>query len=153
GQDEIAAWLPQAQAAGTRIIFAVSPMHARDLTANTAARAQFTSCVTRLATPFPTVKDYLIGNEPNQPRFWLPQYSPVGKPLAAEQFLPVLASSYDALKAVDPAINVIGVGLSPRGNDQPFAKSNSSRPPRRLLHDPGRAYRATGRKNPIMYDV
>ena len=27
--------------------------------------------------------------------------------------------SYDALKAVNPAINVIGVGLSPRGNDQP----------------------------------
>ena len=29
GQDEIAAWLPQAQAAGTRIIFAVSPLKAR----------------------------------------------------------------------------------------------------------------------------
>ena len=153
GQDEIAAWLPQAQAAGTRIIFAVSPMHARDLTANTAARAQFTSFVTQLATTFPTVKDYVIGNEPNQPRFWLPQYSPVGKPLAAAQFLPVLASSYDALKAVDPAINVIGVGLSPRGNDQPFAKSNSSRSPVRFLHDLGVAYRATGRTKPIMDEL
>jgi hypothetical protein len=56
--------------------------------------------MTLLATTFPTVKDYVIGNEPNQPRFWAPQYSDTGKPLAAAQYLPVLASSYDALKAV-----------------------------------------------------
>jgi len=153
GRDEIAAWLPQAQAAGTRIVFAVSPMHARDFTANPAARAQFAAFLTLLATTFPSVKDYVIGNEPNQPRFWLPQYSPVGKPLAAAQFLPVLASAYDALKAVNPAINVIGVGLSPRGNDQPFAKSNSSRSPVRFLHDLGVAYRATGRTKPIMDEL
>ena len=38
-------------------------------------------------------------------------------------------SSYDALKAVDPGINVIGVGLSPRGNDNPRASGNVSRLP------------------------
>ena len=85
----------------------------------------------------------MIGNEPNQPRFWLPQFSDTGKPLAAAQYLPVLAASYDALKAVDPTINVIGVGLSPRGNDQPLAKSNRSRSPVRFLHDLGVAYRAS----------
>ena len=76
------------------------------------------------AQTFPTVKDYVIGNEPNQPRFWLPQYRPAGKPLAAAQYLPVLAH-YDALKAVDPTINVIGIGLSPRGNDQPIAPATA----------------------------
>ena len=66
------------------------------------------------------MKDYVIGNEPNQPRFWRPQYSTArASRVAAAQYVPVLAASYDALKAVDPAINVIGVGLSPRGNDQP----------------------------------
>ena len=95
----------------------------------------------------------MIGNEPNQPRFWLPQFSPDGKPLAAAQFLPVLAASYDALKAVDPTINVIGVGLSPRGNDQPFAKSNVSRSPVRFLHDLGVAYRASGRTKPLMDEL
>ena len=153
GQDEIAAWLPQAQAAGTRIIFAVAPLNARDLTATPDARTRFTAFVTQLATTFPTVKDYVIGNEPNQPRFWLPQFSPAGKPLAAAQYLPVLAASYDALKAVDPTINVIGVGLSPRGNDQPFAKSNASRSPVRFLHDLGVAYRATGRIKPLMDEL
>ena len=28
----------------------------------------------------------MIGNEPNQPRFWLPQFSDAGKPLAAAQY-------------------------------------------------------------------
>ena len=152
-QAELAAWLPQAQAAGTWIIFAVAPLDAHGLTATPGAKAQFAAFVTQLATTFPTVKDYVIGNEPNQPRFWLPQFSPVGKPLAAAQFLPVLAASYDALKAVDPTINVIGVGLSPRGNDQPFGKSNRSRSPVRFLHDLGVAYRATGRTKPVMDEL
>ena len=153
GEADIASWLPQAQAAGIRIVFSVAPANAKDLTSGHGRMAEFGTFMTQLATRFPTVKDYVIGNEPNQPRFWLPQYSPVGKPLAAAQFLPVLASSYDALKEVDPTINVIGVGLSPRGNDQPFAKSNSSRSPVRFLHDLGVAYRATGRTKPIMDEL
>ena len=36
--------------------------------------------------------------------------------------------SYDALKETDPTINVIGVGLSPRGNDQPTARATSPAP-------------------------
>jgi hypothetical protein len=65
----------------------------------------------------------------------------------------VLASSYDALKAVDPTINVIGIGLSPRGNDQPFGKSNRSRSPVRFLHDLGVAYRASHRPKPLMDEL
>ena len=45
------------------------------------------------------------------------------------RLLPLLAAAYDALKAVDPAIRVVGLGLSPRGNDQPNARTTSrSRP-------------------------
>jgi hypothetical protein len=65
----------------------------------------------------------------------------------------MLIAGYDALKAVDPTITVIGVGLSPRGNDQPFAKSNASRSPVRFLHDLGVAYRATKRTKPIMDEL
>jgi len=150
GQGEIAAWLPQAQAAGTRIIFAVAPAKADGLTATPGAKTQFAAFLSELAATFPTVKDYVIGNEPNQPHFWLPQFSPVGKPLAAAQYLPVLAASYDALKAVDPTINVIGVGLSPRGNDNPFGKDSRSRSPVRFLHDLGLAYRSSHRTKPLM---
>ena len=96
----------------------------------------------------------MIGNEPNQPRFWLPQFStPSGKALAAAAYLPFLARSYDALKAVDPSITVIGVGLSPRGNDQPGAPSNASRSPVRFLRELGAAYRASKRTKPLMDEL
>jgi hypothetical protein len=153
GQAAIAKWLPQAQVSGTRIVFAVAPLNARDLTATPDAKTRFAAFVQKLAQTFPAVKDYVIGNEPNQPRFWAPQYSTVGKPLAAAQYLPVLAGSYDALKAVDPTLNVIGVGLSPRGNDQPLAKDNRSRSPVRFLHDLGQAYRLSGRTKPLMDEL
>ncbi|MDX6506116.1 MAG: hypothetical protein QOG06_760, partial [Gaiellaceae bacterium] len=153
GQAEIAKWLPQAQASGIRIIFAVAPHDAHDLTGTPGATAKFVAFVQKLAQTFPSVKDYVIGNEPNQPRFWLPQFSPTGRALAAAQYLPILAGSYDVLKARNPTINVIGVGLSPRGNDQPFAKSNISRSPVRFLHDLGVAYRATGRTRPLMDEL
>jgi hypothetical protein len=150
---DIASWLPTAQAAGVRIVFSVAPANAKDLTAAPNRVAEFGTFMTELATRFPTVKDYVIGNEPNQPRFWLPQYSPTGQPVAAAQYLPMLAAGYDALKAVDPTITVIGVGLSPRGNDKPSATSNASRSPVRFLHDLGVAYRATKRTKPIMDEL
>ena len=153
GQAEIVKWLPQAQVSGTRIIFAVSPVQAKGLTATPSAKGQFITFVKQLAATFPTVKDYVIGNEPNQPYFWTPQYSAAGKPLAAAQYLPVLAGSYDALKAQDPTINVIGVGLSPRGNDMAKGKNNRSRSPVRFLADLGRYYKLSGRKTPIMDEL
>lgn len=154
-QAEIQSWLPQAQAAHTRIIFAVSPLKARGLTGSgsPAAVSQFVAFVQQLATTFPMVKDYVIGNEPNQTLFWLPQFSPVGKPLAAADYLRVLSQSYDALKAIDPTINVIGIGLSPRGNDRPNAKSNVSRSPVRFIRDLGVAYRASHRTKPLMDEL
>jgi hypothetical protein len=147
---EIHSWLPQARVAGVRIIFAVAPLHARDLTASPAAPAEFVAFIEQLARSFPMVKDYVIGNEPNQPRFWLPQFSAARKPLSAAAYEPVLARAYDALKAINPAIRVIGVGLSPRGNDQPAAKNNVSRSPVRFLQDLGVAYRASHRTKPLM---
>jgi hypothetical protein len=152
GQAQIATWMPQAQASGTRIVFAVAPLNAADLTASPSAKAQFVAFVRQVAKTFPMVKDYVIGNEPNQPRFWLPQF--IGsKPVSAASYLPVLAGSYDALKAVDPTITVMGLGLSPRGNDQPSAKSNRSRSPVRFLHDLGVAYRVSGRTKPLMDEL
>jgi hypothetical protein len=152
-QAEVHAWLPQAQTTGTRIVFAVASLSAGDLSASPAARAQFVAFVRKLAQTFPTVKDYVIGNEPNVNFFWRPQFSPSGKALSAAMYEPVLAASYDALKSVDPSITVIGIGLSPRGNDNPRAKDNPSRSPVRFLRDLGAAYRASGRTTPLMDEV
>jgi hypothetical protein len=153
GQDQIAQWLPMAQSAGIRVVFAITPHSARDITGSPAASGEFAGFVQHVAQTFPSVKDYVIGNEPNQPLFWLPQFDAADRPVAASAYEPVLAASYDALKAVDPTINVIGVGLSPRGNDNPHARSNISRSPVRFLHDLGVAYRASHRVKPIMDEL
>jgi hypothetical protein len=150
---QVQGWLPQAQATGTRIVFAVTPVSATDLAASQAARAQFIAFLVKLAKTFPAVKDYVIGNEPNVNRFWRPQFGPAGQALAAAAYEAVLADSYDALKSVSPFITVIGVGLSPRGNDNPNAADNRSRSPVRFLRDLGRAYRASGRVKPLMDEL
>ena len=72
-------------------------------------------------------------NEPNQPAFMRPQFKPAGANASAARAGAFLAAGYDALKAVDPAIKVIGLGLSPRGNDTPSAPSNVSTSPVRFL--------------------
>jgi hypothetical protein len=152
-QDQIAQWLPMAQSAGIRVVFAITPKGAVDITGSPAATGEFATFVQHVAQTFPSVKDYVIGNEPNQPLFWRPQFDAAGRPVAAAAYEPVLAASYDALKAVDPTINVIGVGLSPRGNDNPHARSNISRSPVRFIHDLGVAYRASHRQKPIMDEL
>jgi hypothetical protein len=151
-QDEMQGWIPQAQATGSRIVFAVAPVSATALYSSS-AKAQFVAFVGELARAFPTVKDYVIGNEPNVNYFWQPQFNGKGKPLAAAAYEPVLAGSYDALKAVDPANTVIGVALSPRGNDNPHAASNISRSPVRYLHDLGAVYRTSRRTKPLMDEL
>jgi hypothetical protein len=153
GQAQIAQWLPLAQGAGVRVVFSILPRHARDITNSPSATGQFADFVRLVAQTFPQVKDYVIGNEPNQPYFWLPQFDGANRAVAAGAYEPLLAASYDALKAVDPTINVIGVGLSPRGNDNPHARSNISRSPVRFIHDLGVAYRASHRAKPIMDEL
>src|SRR6266516_2217343 len=64
-----------------------------------------------------------------------------------------MAACYDALKVVDPGIDVIAFGLSPRGNDDFEAPSNVSHSPIRFLKEVGDAYRASGRTKPIADDL
>jgi hypothetical protein len=146
-------WLPQATIHAVRVLFSVAPAHPVDITSSPARIPQFAAFLQQLARTYPFVKDYVIGNEPNQPRFWRPQFSSTGANLSGSAYEPLLAASYDALKAVDPSINVIGVGLSPRGNDNPFAKDNISTSPVRFLHDLGVAYRASKRTKPLMNEL
>jgi hypothetical protein len=145
--------LPVAAADQVQIIFSVQPLHPTDVTSTPGGARAFAEYVALLARTYPQVKQFIIGNEPNQPRFWRPQFSSGGRGLAGADYEQVLALSYDALKAVDPTIDVIGLGLSPRGNDSPFARSNVSTSPVRFIHDAGVAYRASARAKPIMDEL
>jgi hypothetical protein len=145
--------LPFAQARGIRVLFVIDLAHPRAVGNSAAAAGRFAAFTAHVARTFPTVRDIIVGNEPNQTRFWQPQYNRNGTPAACIAYERVLAASYDALKQVDPGLNVIGVGLSPRGNDAPKASSNVSRSPVRCLRDIGAAYRGSARRRPIMDEL
>jgi hypothetical protein len=112
-------------------------------------RAQFSSFVQLLAHTYPQVGQYVIGNEPNVTYFWRPQFNEDDSPRAPSDFVDLLARSYDALKAVNPNIQVIAGGLDARGNDNPDAPSNISNSPVRFIAYMGQAYRAGGRTRPL----
>jgi hypothetical protein len=139
-----------AQAAGLRVVLAVYPYPPREVEAGLSSPSMFASYVGVIASIYPEVKHFVIGNEPNQPAFWRPQFDSSGQNASAAAFGPYLAAAYDVLKDVDADISVIGVGLSPRGNDRPDARNNISTSPVRFLRALGAWYRGSGRTLPLM---
>jgi hypothetical protein len=111
------------------------------------ARSDFASYAASLARSLPSVHRFIVGNEPNLNRFWMPQFTSGGDDAAAPAYEALLAQTYDALKSVSPTAVVIGGSLAPRGLDTPLSKKHS---PTAFITDLGRAYRASGRKKPIM---
>lgn len=142
--------IPAALGAGLKVVLAVYPYPPRELEAGLGSASLFGSYAAAVAEIYPQVKQFTIGNEPNQPAFWRPQFGSGGQNVSAGAFGQYLATAYDSLKAVDPAITVVGVGLSPRGNDKPHAKSNISTSPIRFLRALGAWYRTSGRDRPLM---
>jgi hypothetical protein len=138
-----------ARRAGLAVVFAAYPYPPREVEAGLARPEAFAAWLGELARRYPDVRQFVVGNEPNQPAFWRPQFSR-GKQLSARRFGPFLAAGYDALKDVDPSLTVVGVGLSPRGNDRPAARSNVSTSPVRFLAALGAWYRASDRQRPLM---
>jgi hypothetical protein len=145
--------LDLAAARGVHVTLSIYPDRARAITGSPNAPGEFAAFAALVARTYPQVKDFIIGNEPNKARFWQPQYNANGTAAACAAYEPLLAASYDALKAVDRTIVVIGMGLGPRGTDNPLAAGNLSISPVRCIRDLGRAYRATKRTRPIMDEL
>ncbi len=141
--------VPEAASLGVNLILSVRPARANAIGGSVVQAKRFAAFVALLATTYPTVKTFVIANEPNQPRFWQPQFRN-GKPVAGRDYERVLALCYDALKKVDPTITVVGGALSGRGNDNAHALNNRSTSPLRFLYDLGAAYRASKRRAPLM---
>lgn len=164
----ISAVVQAAAASGVTVELDLYPLHSQAFTGgtrcspspnpqacgNTANIQAFASWTAAVAEAFPSVHEFIVMNECNQPLFLNPQWNSAGQNQSAEICGRALAAAYDALKAVDPANIVWGVGLSPRGNDNPNTSSNSSTSPVHFLLDLGswfRAFaRATGRQTPLM---
>jgi hypothetical protein len=116
---------------------------------NGSERGQFASFAAALATAIPHVQGLVVGNEPNLNTFWMPQFGPGGRDVAAVAYEDLLARTYDKVKAASPEMRVIGVGLSPRGADRPHG-IRPTHSPTTFIRDLGRVYRASGRQRPLM---
>jgi hypothetical protein len=116
------------------------------------ARMEFAGYAQWIARTFPYVRDFVIGNEPNLNRFWLPQFNEDGTNAAAPAYMELLGLTYDALKTVSRKINVIGGALAPRGTDRP-GTSRDTHSPTRFIRDLGDAYRLSGRPRPLMDEL
>src|SRR5438105_7004709 len=138
-----------AQLDGVRVVLSVTNHGSRTTPFSDQDQADFAAYVAAVARALPSVHDYVIGNEPNLNRYWLPQFGLDGSDLAAPAYESLLAKSYDALKAVSPTITVLGGAVSPRGVDRPNT-GRDTHSPTAFVADMGAAYRAGGRTRPIM---
>jgi hypothetical protein len=145
--------IPKAVARGIDVVFAIYPAKARGLADTPNGIQLFAQFAAKVASRYPQVTKIICLNEGNQTRFQQPQYDDSGNGVAGAMQEAAMAACYDALKAVNPGIDVIGFGFSPHGNDDATAVSNVSHSPIRLLAEIGRAYRASGRGAPIADDV
>jgi hypothetical protein len=111
-------------------------------------RSDFAAYAASIAEALP-IRDFIIGNEPNLNRFWMPQFGPNGENVAAQEYGQLLAESYDALKAVSDQVNVLGGALAPRGSDRPELPRDTHSPTA-FLRDLGTWYRLSDRNEPLM---
>jgi hypothetical protein len=134
---------------GSTVYVALYPFGSSQTPLSDADQGDFTAWVAAIARAVPQVRHFIIGNEPNLNRFWLPQFGPNGEDVAAGPYVSLLAKSYDALKAISPAIEVLGGSLSHAGIDRPNT-GRDTHSPTVFIQDMGAAYRASGRTAPIM---
>jgi hypothetical protein len=132
---------PLAQRAGVRVTLALYSKVASKH--DPAAFCAWAADVARTVEQW-GIESFIVGNEPNTRRFWLPQKDAKGRDVAAPAFTALLARCYDAIKLANPDATVVGMGLSPR------ASTSKSNEPLVFLRDVGEAYRASGRKRPLM---
>ena len=132
-----------------RVVATIMPIGSRATPLTATTRTQFARFAADLVRKVPTIREYIVGNEPNLNRYWLPQFGPNGEDVAAPSYVQLLARTYDLMKAVDPDVFINGGSVSPRGIDRP-GTGRDTHSPTAFITDMGTAYRESGRTLPIM---
>ena len=134
---------------GMQIVLSVYQYGSRTTPLTRTRQTQFAQFTARIARDVVGIRHFIVGNEPNLNRFWMPQFTRAGKPASPTTYHSLLARTYDALKRVSPKSVVIGGALAPRGADNPRLRRHTISPIR-FVEELGRAHRASKRKRPIM---
>jgi hypothetical protein len=133
----------EAASAGVSVELDLYPLHSQAFTdgrkctpsaspvacGDTAKIQQFAAWTAQVARAFPTVHQFVVMNECNQPLFVNPQWNGAGQNQSAEICGRALAAAYDALKAVSPA-NFVWVSASRRAATTRSARRATPRPRR-----------------------
>jgi hypothetical protein len=133
---------------GMKIVATVMPVGSSVTPLTARARTEFASFAADVVART-TIREVIVGNEPNLNRYWMPQFGRKGEDVAAIAYVRLLAQAYDAIKLVDPTTFVLGGSVSPRGGDKPDAPRQTHSPTAFVL-DMGAAYRASRRALPLM---
>src|SRR5262245_21617847 len=96
-----------------RIVTTIMNFGSRTTPLTATARAQFARFSADLVRRVPSIREYIIGNEPNLNRYWMPQFGPKGEDVAAPAYVKLLALTYDAMKKVDSKVFINGGSVSP----------------------------------------
>jgi hypothetical protein len=115
------------------------------------SRAQYCSFVSSLLDRAPQIAAVNIWNEANLSHFWKPQFDRNGSSAAPAAYEALMARCHDAIKRLHPSVRVL-TSLSPRGNDNPRARSNISHSARSFIKGMGKAYRGSHRRARIFDD-
>jgi chitodextrinase len=142
-----AANLDRATAAtkGMQVVLTVYGTSAESAPQDATRREEYCSYVRGVLGRYPAIRDVIVWNEPNKSLFWRPQLDTDGSSAAPAAYEALLAHCYDVLHAAFSNVNVIGLALSPTGNDN--AGSHS---PGAFIRGVGEAYRASGRTRPLL---
>jgi hypothetical protein len=131
-----------------RIVVTVMPFGSSVTPLTAADRRDFASFAADVVART-TIREVIVGNEPNLNRYWMPQFGRNGVDAAAPAYVAMLAQAYDAIKAVDPTTFVLGGSVSPRGSDRADV-ARQTHSPTAFITDMGKAYRKSRRALPIM---
>jgi hypothetical protein len=134
---------------GVKVIVAVYHESSATTPLTDESRAEFAAFATAIVRQNRSVRDLIVGNEPNLNRFWLPQFDEDGVSAAPAAYLQLLVAAYDSVKAAFPKVTVWGGSVSPRGTDRPFG-IRPTHSPTTFIRGLGTAYRASGRALPVM---
>jgi hypothetical protein len=110
-----------------------------------ASRTAYCSFASSLLDRFPQIAAVNVWNEANLGYFWKPQFTRSGSSAAPAAYEALMARCYDAIKKRHPSVRVI-TSISPRGNDNPRARSNISHSARNFISKMGQAYRRSHRR-------
>jgi hypothetical protein len=112
------------------------------------ARDQYCAFAGDLLRSYPTVNDVVVWNDPNDDAFWSPQFAPDGTSVAPADYEALLATCWDDLHALRPAVNLVALSAS-----RPASVVLASHTTAQWWKEVGDAYRQSGRQLPIFDTV